>query len=174
LVQWENRELQAELGHPNVFYTLAAAQTIANEFLPDKSYLHILGIALPQTLVEDFLSDNQQTTFSVEKQTYEDTLYGINAVLREAKPPEAGASVIGHEVLSSYGLGQIGHSWLCSGLERDMHDLFNIRPNPHGLIDSLADAMRVYAWIAEDEQKGHRAEPEPYYPWLLVDYPLNA
>ena len=68
----------------------------------------------------------------------------------------------------------VADSWLVSGLARDMHDRFGIHPNPYGLIDSLEDAMKIYAWIAEDEQKGYRAEPEPYYPWLLVDYPLEA
>jgi hypothetical protein len=67
----------------------------------------------------------------------------------------------------------INDSWLCSGLERDMFEQFGIRPNKNGLINTYDEAMRVYRWIAEDEQRGHRAEPEPYYPWLLVAYPAN-
>jgi hypothetical protein len=54
-----------------------------------------------------------------------------------------------------------------------MADQFGIQPNEHGLIATPDEAMQVYEWIAEDEQRGHRAEPEPYYPWLLVEYPID-
>lgn len=80
--------------------------------------------------------------------------------------------MLGFEVVSYW--YQLGHSWLCSGLEREMHQLFGISPNARGFIDTLEQAMQVYEWIAEDEQKGQRAEPEPYYPWLVVEYPLKA
>jgi hypothetical protein len=53
-----------------------------------------------------------------------------------------------------------------------MHDLYGIRPNPYGLIDTFTDAKKVHDWIAEDNLQGTRAEPEPYAPWLLVSYPL--
>ena len=66
-----------------------------------------------------------------------------------------------------------GHSWLCSGLERDMHERFGIRANNKGLLDSYADAKQVYDWIADDAMQGARAEPEPYALWLLLAYPLG-
>ena len=50
-----------------------------------------------------------------------------------------------------------------------MNELFGIRPNPYGLIDTYEDAKKVADWIAEDK---HRGEPLPYYPWLIVQYPL--
>jgi hypothetical protein len=55
-----------------------------------------------------------------------------------------------------------------------MVNLYNIRPNSSGLIDSYDDAKKVYVWIAEDHMQGHRAEPEPYDIWLLISYPLMA
>ncbi|MCA9885199.1 MAG: hypothetical protein KC708_19615, partial [Anaerolineae bacterium] len=76
------------------------------------------------------------------------------------------------EVLSE-SFTEMGCSWLCSGLEKDMFTLFGIRPNEHGLLNSLEDAMKVYEWIAEDECKGYRAEPEPYFPWLVVSYSIG-
>ena len=101
---------------------------------------------------------------------YREEVYGVSKVVRGGQPLAAGGQALGYELLSYD--QNINDSWLCSGIERDMADQFGIRPNAHGLIATLDEAMQVYDWIAEDEQRGHRAEPEPYYPWLLVDYPL--
>jgi hypothetical protein len=84
---------------------------------------------------------------------------------------EFGGTALGYEI-TSFDYGDFGHSWLCSGLQHDMHDLFGIIPNVYGLIDTLDEALKVHEWIAEDEMRGGRAEPEPYFPWLLVSYPL--
>lgn len=156
----------------NVFYSVSAAQEFAAEFLEGIPHVHLLGIGLPRGLVNEFLSDNPQTVYNANEGKHEPAEYGINALLRKAEPLSPGGQVLGYEVLSySYA---IGHSWLCSGLERDMHTLFGIRPNARGFIDTYEQAIQVYKWIAEDEQKGHRAEPEPYYPWLVVEYPLKV
>ncbi len=155
----------------NVFFTAAAAWEFAAEFLAGIEQVHVIGIGLPHVLVDGFLQDNPQTVYNGMAGKSKSAEYGINAVLRIGERLSLGGETLGYEVLSySYA---IGHSWLCSGLERDMHTLFGIRPNAHGLIDTLEEAMQVYEWIAEDEQKGQRAEPEPYYPWLVVEYPLR-
>jgi hypothetical protein len=55
-----------------------------------------------------------------------------------------------------------------------MYQEFGIRPGQYGLIETFEDANKVYEWILEGEAKGEqRAEPEPYYPWLIVRYPLE-
>ena len=41
------------------------------------------------------------------------------------------------------------------------------------MIDSYEYAKKIYDWIAEDEQKGTRAEPEPYDFWLLTSYSIE-
>lgn len=51
-----------------------------------------------------------------------------------------------------------------------MHQLHGLRPNPYGLIDTYEDAQTVTEWIAEHKEQ---AEPLPYYPWLIVEYPSN-
>jgi hypothetical protein len=94
-----------------------------------------------------------------------------NHIVGEHEPLPTGGNILGFEV-TSFHFGH-GHSWLCSGLERDMHELFGIRPNSYGLIDSYEEAKKAYQWIAEDKLQGTRAEPEPYYPWLIVQYPLH-
>ncbi len=85
--------------------------------------------------------------------------------------PEGGIP-LGYEVLSLT-FGDLGHSWLCYGVHDVMHKLHGIRPNQHGLIDTYAEAKQVYEWIAEDKMQGTRAEPFPFYPWLIVQYPVN-
>lgn len=55
-----------------------------------------------------------------------------------------------------------------------MNKLLGLRANARVLIDTYADAKKVNDWIAEDDGKGVRAEPEPYDFWLLVSYPLDA
>ena len=155
----------------NVFFSVSAAQEFAAEFLSGIDHVHLIGIGLPHVLVDDFLQANPQTVYNANEGKHEPAEYGINALLHKGEPLSPGGQVLGYEVLSySYALG---HSWLCSSLEREMHTLFGIRPNVRGFIDTLEEAMQVYGWIAEDEQKGHRAEPEPYYPWLVVEYPVT-
>ena len=79
--------------------------------------------------------------------------------------------ILGFEI-ASFAYHDFGHSWLCSGINQDMYQLYGIHPNAYGLIDTAEDARKVYDWIAEDEMQGRRAEPEPYAYWLLVSYPL--
>jgi hypothetical protein len=154
----------------NVFYSVSAAQEFVAEFLPAVEHLHLLGIALPRGLVDAFLQTNKQTVYNSTDGKYEEAEYGINEILRKGEPLSPYGHVLGFEVLSyNY---HLGHSWLCNYLERKMHTLYGIRPNSRGFIDTLEEAMQVYEWIAEDEQKGQRAEPEPYYPWLVVEYPV--
>jgi hypothetical protein len=156
----------------NVFFSVAAAREFAAEFLAGIEHVHLVGIGLPRGLVDGFLQDNPQTVYNANEGKSEPAEYGVNALLHTGEPLSPGGAMLGYEVISySYALG---HSWLCSGLEREMHTLFGIRPNARGFIETYDEAMQVYKWIAEDEQKGHRAEPEPYYPFMVVEYPLKA
>jgi hypothetical protein len=95
----------------------------------------------------------------------------VNYALSEGRPLPQRGNALGFEIVS-YVYSGFSHSWLCGGIERDMNQLFNIRPNEYGLINSYDEAKEVYEWIAEDKLQGTRAEPEPYHPWLLVQYPL--
>lgn len=171
--RWNNTKLHDDFDVPNVFYRLSTARSIAADFLPDKNHLHLIGIALHKHMVEGFLTVCRQPIYDPVQQRHEEIESAVNIMLRRGEALQRPEHVLGYEILSC-SMGSIGHSWLCSGLDREMHQLFGIRPNQHGLIDSPDEAMQVYNWIAEDEQRGHRAEPEPYYPWLLVDYALDS
>jgi len=159
------------VGFPDVYYTLDAAREFVEAFLPVKDNLVVLGIALPKSLVDGFLGDNQQTSYNPNTQEYSHEPYGINLALSKREPLLPSGEILGFEVVSHY--YNLGCSWLCSGLERDMHQEFGIRPGKYGLIETFEEANKVYEWILEGEKKGEqRAEPEPYYPWLIVQYPL--
>jgi hypothetical protein len=158
------------IGFPDVFYTLDAAHQLVAEFLDLESDIALIGIGLSTDMVDSFLVENKQISYDRVKQTSHDDLYGVNYVLHHRKQLSPDSKMLGFEVVAEN--SGLSCSWLCSGLEKDMHKLFGIHPNQHGLIDSYADAKKVYEWIAEDEMQGTRAEPEPYYPWLIVQYPL--
>jgi hypothetical protein len=172
--QWS---IRPELGHPDIFYSLDAGRRCAHDL--SLSQVLLLGIALPHESVDTFLDENRlyksdyvEGEFLNERELLPKEWWGIQRALYQHQPLPASGEILGFEIASYY--MNLGHSWLCSGLERDMHEQFGIRPNAHGLIDTYEDAKKVYDWIAEDEQQGHRAEPEPYYPWLIVSYPLTG
>lgn len=93
---------------------------------------------------------------------------GISQQIAQHLPLEPDGNKLGHEVVS-FEYGDFGHSWICSGIHKEP---FGFSLNSHGLISSYSDARKVYDWIAEDDMQGSRAEPEPYYIWLIVSYPL--
>ena len=159
-----------EIDFPNVFLTLAAARSFARDFLVNVEHTHLLGIGLPRDFADAFLT-HKQTVYDPTSDTHHELTIGVSRMIADRHLLAPEGTPLGFEVLSY--IQSLGHSWLCSGLERDMQQLFGIRPNAHGFIDTEAEAMQVYAWIAEDEQRGIRAEPEPYYPWLIMDYPLT-
>ncbi len=152
---------EKDYGFPGVFYSLDAARHFAVTFLSPIENALLIGIALPRNLVDTFLATNTQPN---------EIPYGVNHMLSRNESLALTGTTLGFEIVS-YNINP-GHSWLCSGLEKEMHELFGIKPNRYGLIDTYAEARQVYDWIAEDKQQGKRAEPEPYYPWLIVHYPL--
>jgi hypothetical protein len=131
----------------------------------------LIGIGLPTELVDKFLRENKQTVYESNEAVYIDSPYGLNYILDKRQPLLPGGETLGFEIIGYH--INLSCSWLCSHLEQDMHREFGIRPNKYGLIDSYEEAIKVYNWLLKDEQCGIRAEPIPYYPWLLIRYPLN-
>ncbi len=172
--KWSARaDTEKGVVYPNVFHHLEDARQFITDFVPAQDDLFLIGAALPKALADSLLADGQRITRSVNKQPDSFFItYGVSQALTDKREIESSGEVLGYEIVS-YDMGYLGHSWLCSNLEKDMNDLFGIHPNQYGLIETYEEAKKVYDWIAEDEMKGHRAEPEPYYPWLLVRYPAN-
>jgi len=171
LTTWSRTTHEIETGFPDVFYSIDAARKFIKEFLPVRDNLALISAALPNPLVGTFLNENKQRTYYPKEGIFKETLYGVNYVLSEHKSLPSSGEILGFEVVSHY--AHLGCSWLCSSMERDMHREFGIRPGKYGLIETFEEANKVYEWILEGTAKGEqRAEPEPYYPWLIVRYPL--
>ncbi|MEZ4667162.1 MAG: hypothetical protein R3E39_04455 [Anaerolineae bacterium] len=139
---------------PGGISELEGARFAAKEFVSADTKVVLLGAGLHCELVAELVK--QVPTFA----------------MNDKKSLADGATSLGFEVLSHFS-HQFSCSWLCSGLEKYMSDVFGIRPNRYGLIDSYAEAKQVYEWIAEDNMQGIRAEPLPYFPWLIVQYDVK-
>jgi hypothetical protein len=153
---------ETNIGFPDVFYLPQAARKFIAAFLDAGPDVMLIGIGLPNKMADGYLTDNSQTVYDPVTHTPRQALYGVNYMLHQRGQVAVGGEVIGFEVVSE-NVG-LSCSWLCSNIEKNMHELFGIRPNQYGLMDSYADAKKVYDWIAEDETGNVRGEPEPYYP----------
>lgn len=159
-VHWRMRAYPSEIDDWGTFISLQAAHHFVKEFAAASDYLHIIGVGIASDLAESHFP-NTLPFSTVERQ------------IAKRMPLERGGTPIGFEVVS-YGYAPFGHSWLCSGLHRELRQALHTEANAYGLIPNENAARRLYEWIAEDEMRGHRAEPEPYHYWLLVDYPFEA
>jgi hypothetical protein len=151
-VAWCQHGYQTEADYlTGMFYSVEAARRFIRRFLPDTLHLYLIGVGFPRELADPGLAGNSD----------------IAGRIAERLPLEAGGEALGHEVVSFE--HDLGHSWVCNHIYEEP---FGFNLNRRGLIDSLDDARKVYAWIAEDNLQGLRGEPEPYYVWQLVSYPL--
>jgi hypothetical protein len=155
---WMNEGYRSKIDVFSIFLTVDFSREFASRFLPDTTNLYLLGLGIHKNNLSDW------------SETVPDKAYGLERQVARRQPLASGGERIGYEVVSSY--YGLSHSWLCSGLEREMHNLYGIHPNQYGLIPTYDEAKKVYDWIAEDEQ-GLRAEPEPYEVFMLVSYPLS-
>jgi hypothetical protein len=160
-IQWCGTGFQVEIDHPSTFYTLDAVRRFITRFLTNTDNLYLVGVGVHKQLATDILSAVGKNEMPTIKQN-------IEQQVALAK----GGTTLGFEV-ACYGYNDFWDSWLCSGLEVDMRELFGVQTGQFGLIQTREEAQQVYDWIAEDDQRGHRAEPEPYAYWLLVSYPLR-
>ena len=158
-----------EKGHgitfPNVFHSLDDARAFVSAFLPARRDIVILGAALPLTIVNEFLVDHKQRVHHTQTDTYTDTCFGVNLVLTARQPLPKGGERMGFEMVLFD--PHVSCCWLCAGMERYVFNALGIRPNAYGLIEAYEDALRVDAWMQEHPEK---AEPGPYYPWLIARY----
>jgi hypothetical protein len=158
-VTWSRDDFLKSVGYDGMFHSVDAARNFARRFEIDRRDLFIIGAALPRLLHELWTGEASDAA-------------GIDKRIQACLVVEPGGVVLGYDIVS-FRYGDFGHSWLCSGLDKDMHELYGIRANHHGLLATYEDAKQVNDWIAEDDCKGQRAEPEPYDFWLLMSYPLE-
>lgn len=158
---WCEHEYESEADYlTGMFYSIEAARRFISRFLPDTNGLHIIGVGFPNELVE----------IGWRGPHYENQCDTIEKRVTQRLPIEVGGDVLGHEIVSC-DYCDFGHSWICNHIHEEP---FGFRPNSRGFISNYDDAKKVYDWLAEDDMKGTRGEPEPYYIWLLISYPLHV
>ncbi|MBC7870871.1 MAG: hypothetical protein H7Y09_08530 [Chitinophagaceae bacterium] len=159
-VAWCGTEYRESMDLTSMFYSSDAARNFIRRFELNTDNLFIIGAGLPHELHKAWREEEPDNE-------------GIAKRVKQGIPIDKSGEPIGYDVVS-YSYHDFAHSWLCSGLEKDMSETFGIRVNSIGLLNTYADAKKVNDWIAEDDGKGVRAEPEPYDLWLVVSYPLEA
>ncbi|WKA57068.1 hypothetical protein QWY16_11185 [Planococcus shenhongbingii] len=153
----EDRFAEGLFTYSQVFMTLATARDFCARFLTHVPEPLLVGIGLPEELVQYFL-------------TYEGTLvkpdkerYGFEKLLLNGIEVEkTGATLLGYELLAfEYGAFI---TYLFNGQEREYDEHFDFKLNEHGLIPSLEEAMR-YAKYSNDE-----SEEYFWLPWAIFSY----
>lgn len=156
-IEWSKTEYKSSLGFPSMFYSVDNARAFIQRFELDTQYLHILGAGLHKETDTQYWTD-------------EPVLEGIPQHLVNQLSIEPGSTPLGFEVVG-FDYHDFACSWLCNDLHHDMYNLFDIRPNSYGLLDTYGEAIQIRNWIWEDPT---RAEFVGHDVWLMVDYPLEA
>jgi hypothetical protein len=186
-MKWCTTDAQSSIEFLSMFYSVDAARRYAERFLPNTNDLYLIGVGLPKMLFtpnwhEIIPPPPPEYEIDIEinlllqpapPQREETEPFGIEKQIEQRLPLAEGGIALGYEVVS-FAYNDFGHSWYCNHTAEDLGELFGIRPGQYGLIDTREAAQQVYDWIAEDNQQGHRGEPEPYDYWLLVSYPLRV
>jgi hypothetical protein len=137
----------------NFFPSLSLAQEFYHH-CTNKERVALIGIGLEPSLIPSVLAQLKDDV---------NQGYGLIERVNEKEPLEPGGEILGYEPLGFEGTKF--HSWLCHNAPEDAYQKFGIRPNSHGFIDSLADAVRV-----TENLKATGAEPAIWEPWLIVQY----
>jgi hypothetical protein len=152
-----NRRL---LGWPDVWLDLSAARTFYQTYLKHVDAVKLIAIGLSSRDVDDALSDLAPLKGSDES--------GVYHVLTQRRILPDGYTVRGYDILGSEYGGSF-HSFFCNGLEQAYQEILHVELNDQGLVNEYGAAQQA-ANYTNLETTG--AEPVPWYPWLIVEYPL--
>jgi hypothetical protein len=155
-MRWCQTEYKSEIAHRSMFYSVDAARRFIKRFLPNTDDLFLIGAGLHKELeMNTWHKDPNEEIFGVEKR------------IKQCLPMESEGIALGYELVGYDNF--FSCSWLCNFLDEVALDLFGIRANQYGLIDTLDETRKIYELIEKDENG------KPYYDyWLLVSYPLKA
>jgi hypothetical protein len=161
---WAEASFDKAFGWPRVLYSLEDARTARKLLGATVDGVVLFALGLPRDLAEEFLdgaqAPPQQEGYAAVGAT------GYFKCVASAEPLAAGGAPLGFELLSSW-MGLLTHSWLCNGLEQQLHEKAGLVPNPNGFIADLHTACDCVRRIDSGEVS---AEPEAWFPWLVVQY----
>jgi hypothetical protein len=150
------------LGWPDVWLSLTEARTFYWRYLQHLDAIKLLTIALPTAHWEEAVHDLAPLDGYAGG--------GVYQLLKQRQTLPDGYVARGYDILGSEYGGSF-HSFFCNGLEQAYRDVLHLPLNAYGLIDQHESA-REATHYTNLETTG--AEPVPWYPWLVVEYPLPA
>lgn len=169
--QWEEFRAWSHAAHPTemglweMFHTPEAAVRFVQRFLKGVDDIHVIGVGIPH--------DIEATYWRTAQGHFDSEDYGVEHRIDQHLPMASGGQFLGFDVAGFMGYGNFECSWWCNHGHYDVFPLFGPIVGNYGLFKTENDAKRVYDWIAEDKMQGGRAEPQPYYYWLLMEYPVE-
>jgi len=164
VMAWATSSFEKAFGWPRVLYSLHDAEAARALLDPTLDDVALFALGLPEGLATAFLASAAPPPRQEGYAPVGATGY-FECVSRGERLAEGG-SALGYELLSTW-MGLITHSWLCNGLEKQLHEKSGLVPNPHGFVADLDTARDCVNRIRTKEVKG---EPEDWYPWLVVKY----
>ena len=166
--RWATSEFERSIGWPGIFLRAEDALGARRRFFAQADAPRAIGLGLPEARIDAFIEEATppppEPGYSPQGES------GFLQVVRRREPLAAGHRPLGFELLE-VAAGQIGCSWLCNGLESHFASELGVRPAANGLIATLDEANRCCARLAAGEVG---AEPGPWLPWLLVEYPEGS
>lgn len=164
VVSWANESFERAFGWPRVLYSLEDARTARTLLDPGVDGVILFGLGLPADLASTFLDAAKPPPRTEGYAPVGATGY-FHMVSRGQRLAEGG-SPLGFDLLSSWE-GLLTHSWLCNGLEKQLHEKVGLTPNSEGFIANLDIARDCARRIQAGDVN---AEPEDWFPWLVVRY----
>jgi hypothetical protein len=148
------------LGWPDMWLDLPAARTFYQMYLQHLDTIKLLAIALPAAYWDDAIRDVAPLDGYAGG--------GVYQLLQQQQALPDGYVVRGYDILGAE-YGDAFHSFFCNGLEQAYQDVLHLSLNAQGLIEQYESAQHATEYT-NLETTG--AEPVPWYPWLVVEYPL--
>jgi hypothetical protein len=164
VMSWAEISFGKVFGWPRVLYSLEDARAARTLLDPSVDGLTLFALGLPTDLASAFLDAAKPPPQTEGYAPVGATGY-FQCVARRERLAEGG-SFLGFDLLSTR-MGVLSHSWLCNGLDTQLHEKVGLLPNAHGFIDSLDVARDCVRRIHAGELK---CEPEEWFPWLVVRY----
>jgi len=172
LANTEFKEMQAwvntafnedQFGWPNVWLNLDDAQEYYRCYLQAIPQMKLLAIGIPASYLDQCLKAAQPDAGMGQTGLY-------LLLLKPQKLSEFSNADARRFELLNVEHGYVSHSFLCNHLEADYQKM-KLTFNEYGLLADYDDARQAEEFTNLETTP---AEPGPWFPWLIVEYPLTS
>gem|GEM_PF-912153 len=162
--QKEFNELFSEnrFGFPNVFMDSNVPLEKYHQYFGSVSDLKLLGFGLPEVYLESFMTQYNLVGFESI------TRNGVYKKLSRRNIYDKSYQVIGYDLLGFDGADYC--LFLCSSMESEIYQKYNVRFNQYGLISEYKSADKVSQAIVSGKET---AEEGFWAPWLVFEIELQ-